>query len=127
MFLPSRPAAYASFKRLFEARHGLGEELAADVVVADGRAHRVAADRHALDQRVRVVAQDVAVVAGAGLALVGIADDVFLARRVARHEAPLHAGRKARAAAAAQAGGLHLLDDLPPAAGFSRRMRSSAS
>src|SRR5690606_6881868 len=68
--------------------------------------------RHALDEGMRVVTQDVAVVAGAGLALVGVAHHVFLAGGVARHEAPLHAGRKARAAAAAQTRGLHFLDDL---------------
>ena len=99
-------------ERRLEARHGLGHELAADVVVADRGAHRVAADGHALDQRVRVVAQDVAVVAGAGLALVGVADDVLLHRRVARHERPLEARREAGAAAAAQARGLDHLDDL---------------
>ena len=95
-------------QRRLEARHRLAEELAADVVVADRGVHGVAADRQALDQRVRVVAQDVAVVAGAGLALVGVAHQVLLHRRVARHEAPLDAGRKARAAAAAQARGLDL-------------------
>ena len=59
----------------------------------------------------RVVAQDVAIVAGAGLALVRVAHEVLLHRRVARHEAPLHAGRESRAAAAAQARSLHLVDD----------------
>src|SRR5882672_2249798 len=99
-------------ERGFEARDGFAQELAANVVVANARAHRVAADRHALDDRVRVVAQDVAVVAGAGLALVRIADDVLVARSITRHEAPLHAGRKARAAPAAQAGGLHRVHHL---------------
>src|SRR6185295_5676317 len=51
------------------------------------------------------------VVAGAGLALVGIADDVLLARRIPRHEAPLDARRKSRAAAATQARRLQFLDD----------------
>ena len=77
-------------------------DLAVDVVVAARAAHRVAADDHALDQRVRVVAQDVAVLERPGLALVGIADDVLVAGEVARHEAPLEAGREARAAAPAQ-------------------------
>jgi hypothetical protein len=61
---------------------------------------------------VRVEHQDVAVLAGARLALVGVADQVLLARELARHEAPLQAGREARAAAAAQAGGLDLGDHL---------------
>ena len=111
MFLPSKPGRVRFFERRFEARDRLGHELAADVVVGDGRADRVALEREALDERVRVVAQDVAVVAGAGLALVGVADEVLLHRRRARHEAHLHAGREARAAAAADAGLLHLVDD----------------
>jgi ubiquinone/menaquinone biosynthesis C-methylase UbiE len=57
------------------------EDLAVDVVVADLRAQHVAGDRHALDQLVRVVAQDVAVLEGARLALVAVADDVLVARR----------------------------------------------
>jgi hypothetical protein len=60
---------------------------------------------------VRVVAQDVAVLEGARLALVGVADDVLLRRETARHEAPLQAGREAGAAAAAQRGLLQLGDD----------------
>src|SRR5262249_57059701 len=62
--------------------------------------------------RVRVVAQDVAVVAGARLALIRIAHQVLLYRRVARHEAPLGAGGKSRAPAATQSRGLYLIDDL---------------
>ena len=98
--LAEEPGRIGFRERRLEPRIGLREELAADVVVADGRAHGVAADRHALDHRVRVEAQDVAVVAGARLALVRVADDVLLAGGAARHEAPLHAGREARAAAA---------------------------
>ena len=86
-------------------------ELAADVVVAHGGAHGVAADDHSLNERVGVVAQDVAVFAGAGFAFVGVAHHVFLPRRGARHEVPFDARRKARAAAPAQVGGFHDLDD----------------
>src|SRR5690606_4718597 len=53
---------------------------------------------------------DVAVLGGARLGLVRVAQDVLLAV-VLRHEAPLQAGREARAAAAAQAGLLDHLDD----------------
>ena len=70
-----------------------------------------AADGQAFDQGVRRVTQDVTVVAGARLALIRVADEVFLDRRVARHEAPLHAGREGRAAAAAQSRALHQVDD----------------
>jgi uncharacterized small protein (DUF1192 family) len=54
------------------------------------------------DDDVRVVAKDVAVLEGARLALVRVADQVLLARELARHEAPLQAGGKARAAATTQ-------------------------
>ena len=64
------------------------------------------------DQRVRVVAQDFAVVAGARLALVRIADQVFLARRVAGHEAPLKTSRETGAATTTQAGCLDDVDNL---------------
>src|SRR6056297_227459 len=57
-----------------------------------------------------VVAQYLPVVAGTRFALVGVADDVFLHRRAARHEAPLQAGGEARAAAALQPRLLDLLD-----------------
>src|SRR5262249_57142315 len=46
--------------------------------------------------------------AGAGLALVGVAHRVLLHGQRARHEAPLQAGRKARTATAAQARRLDL-------------------
>ena len=42
----------------------------------------------------RVVAEDVAILKSTGLAFVGIANEVFLARKLTRHEAPLQAGRK---------------------------------
>src|SRR3972149_3800549 len=77
-------------------------DLAVDVVVADAGAHRVAGDDHAFDYAVRVVAQQVPVLAGARLALVRIAHQVFRARKLARHERPLEPGRETRAAAPAQ-------------------------
>src|SRR6185312_17022718 len=56
-------------------------------------------------------AQDVAVVAGSRLALIGVADQVLLHRRVARHEAPLRTRREGGAAAAAQPRSLDRVDD----------------
>src|SRR5712691_5930509 len=58
----------------------------------------------------RVVAQNVAVFEGPGLALVRIAHQIFRARKLARHEAPLEARRKTRPAAPAQRGFFHLGD-----------------
>ena len=87
-------------------------EFAADVVVADGCADGVTGDGHALDQRMRVIAHDVAVLAGPRLAFVRIADDVFLPGRRAWHEAPLEAGVETGTAAATQGRGLERFDDL---------------
>jgi hypothetical protein len=61
---------------------------------------------------VRIVAQNVAVLAGTRLAFVGIDDEVMRAgAHFLGHERPFETGRKTGAAAAAQAGGLHLFDD----------------
>ena len=97
-----------------EAHHGVAQELAANVVVAHRGAHGVAADGHALDDRVGVVAENFPIVAGARLALVGIADKVLLDVLVAGHEAPLQARGEPGAAAAAQPRGLDLVDDRLP-------------
>ena len=83
-----------------------------DVDVALGRADGDAGDRHAFDEDEGIALHDHAVGEGAAVALVGIADDVFLRSPAAlRDRPPLDAGRKAGAAAAAQAGLHHLLDD----------------
>ena len=74
-----------------------------DVVVAHADTHGIGSNRHAFDHCVRVELHDVAVFAGAGLALIGIADQVLLTGELARHETPLQAGRETRAAASAQA------------------------
>ena len=50
----------------------------ADIDIALGRAGRDAGDRHALDQHEGIALHDHAVGEGAAVALVGIADDVFL-------------------------------------------------
>ena len=61
--------------------------------------------------RVRVVTQDVAVLERSRLAFVRVADEILLARELARHEAPLQARGEAGPAAPAQVRALHLLDD----------------
>ena len=76
--------------------------FAADVDVAGRGAHGGAGDQAALDQLMRIVADDVAVLAGAGLALIGIDHEVAGAAIGGfGHEGPLHAGWEAGAAAAA--------------------------
>ena len=66
------------------------------------RAGREGADQHALDQLVRVLVHQLAVLEGAGLGLVRVAAQVLLDVAV-REEARLLAHREARAAAPAQA------------------------
>ncbi len=87
--------------------------FAAHVDVGGVGAHREGGEQAALDQRVRIVAQDFAVLAGAGLGFVGVDDEIMRALGIddLGHERPFEAGRKARAAAPAQARGLHLVDD----------------
>jgi hypothetical protein len=87
-------------------------DLAVDVVVARRRTHRVAGDDHSLDHRMRVVAQQVAVLARAGLAFVRVAHDVLRAGELLGHERPLQPGGKARAPAPAQRGLLELGDQI---------------
>ena len=87
--------------------------LGADVDVALVRADGVGADDHAFEHRVRVAFEHGAVHERAGVAFVarcrGRTCVVALARG---RKLPFQAGREAGAAAAAQAGGLHLVDDL---------------
>ena len=98
-------------KRFFKALVG-DENFTVDVVVGEIHTHRIRRDRHAFDDDVRVVHEDVAVLEGAGLALVGVAAQVLGAGELTRHEAPLQARGEARAAAPAQARGLDGGDDL---------------
>ena len=121
---------------------GLLLVLAADVDERVRCAGRVGADHDALDQLVRVLVHQLAVLEGARLGLVRVAAQVLLDVAV-RQEARLLAHREAGAAAAAQARGLELLStwsevisvsalrsaavaaealvDLDPAAGRARR------
>ena len=89
----------------------LADELAAHVDVAGVRAHGEGGEQRALDQQVRIVPHDLAVLAGAGLGLVRIDHEVGGPRIALGHERPLEAGREARAAAPAQARDLDLVDD----------------
>src|SRR5262245_47183120 len=83
----------------------------ADVDVAVGGADGDARDGHALDQNEGIAFHDHAVGEGAGIAFIGVADDVFLLWRRLGDGAPFDPGGEARAAAAAQARGDDLLDD----------------
>ena len=85
--------------------------LAAQIDEADLGADGEAGDDGAFDDRVRIVQEDEVIFAGARLALVAVDQDVLGLGGLLGNEGPLHAGGKARAAAAAQAAGLHLVDD----------------
>ena len=93
-------------------RFALGDVLTANVDVAGVRLHRERRDQAAFDQQMRIVTHDVAIFAGSWLGLVRIHNEVVRPiLHLLRHEAPLQARRKARAATAAQAALLHLRYD----------------
>ena len=85
--------------------------FAAQVDEADLGADGEAGDDGSFNDGVRIVQEDQVVLAGAGLAFVAVDQNVLGLGRLLGHERPLQAGGKARAAAAAQIGGLHLVDD----------------
>src|SRR5262249_37345411 len=88
------------------------DEFAADVDEAGMSIHGEAGDQTALDQEMRVVAHDLAVLARAGLRFVGVDHEIMRpAVRLLGHERPFESGRKTCAPASAQSGGLHLVDD----------------
>src|SRR5262249_11029573 len=89
----------------------LPHHLAADVDVGVMTVDREAGDDRPLDELVRVPVEELAVLAGAGLGLVGV-DDEIDGLRVLGDEAPLHAGEEAGSAAAAQVRLLDLVEDL---------------
>ncbi len=77
------------------------------------RTHRERCDQRPLDQRMGIVPHDLAVLAGAGLALVGVDDEIGGPPvTLLGHERPLESRGEPRAAAPAQAAGFHDIDDL---------------
>ena len=88
-------------------------KLAADVNVRHRiRCDRVAGDDHPFDEQVRIFFHQQPVFERARLRFVGVAEQIRRLRRVLRNEAPLGAGRKSCAAAAAELRILHQLRDL---------------
>src|SRR5207248_3076304 len=76
-------------------------------------AHGETGDEAALQQHVRIVAQDVAILAGARFGLIGVDDEIGgpVRIRLLGHEGSFQAGRKSGPAAPAQVGFLDLVDD----------------
>src|SRR6266404_6208033 len=87
-------------------------ELTADVDVGCLCTERETRDQDSLDQLVRVLVNNVAVLESPRLRFIGVADQVDRFFFVGLDEAPLYAAGKTRAAAAAQAGRLHFVHDL---------------
>ena len=97
--------------RLVHQLHGKGI-LGPHVHVALASPNGIGADDHALDDAVRVAFHEAAVGIRAGVALVGVADDVLeVALRLAAR-GPLGAGGETRPATAAQSGPGHLVNNL---------------
>ena len=98
--------------------------LAAQVDEAHFGLNGEAGDDRALDHRVRVLLENEAVFAGAGLGLIAVDENVLGLGRLLRHKGPLKPGGEACTAAAAQIRGFHLVDDAFRAKreGFARRL-----
>ena len=72
-----QPAGAGALDRRAKSVEGV-RIFGADVDIALRRADRDAGDRHAFDQQERVALHQHAVGEGAAVALVGVADDIFL-------------------------------------------------
>ncbi len=95
----------------------LANILAANVDVAGVGVHRERRDQTPFDQRMRIVAHDFAVLAGAGLGFVSVDNQIRRATvAFLGHERPFQASRETRTTPATQARGLHLGHD--PVAAF---------
>src|SRR5260370_4759982 len=92
--------------------------LVADIRDAALRSGDQAGDDHALDEEMRQVSHDEAVLDGAGLAFIGVADNIFHGIRLLADEIPFHAGGKSGAAHAFQLGGFELREYVVPGLGL---------
>ena len=105
MFAPTYPRCARRGERFVQA-FLRGDVLAAQEDVTGGRLNRVRGNQHRFDQLMWRLLHQQPVLECAGLHFVGIAHHVFRAGvGTHRDQAPLHAGRKAGAAAPAQVGG----------------------
>ena len=86
--------------------------LGADVDIALARPAGARRDHHALDHAVGVTLHDASIHERARIALVAVADDVFLRLLLPLHLRPLAAGGESSAPAAPQAGFRDLVDNL---------------
>jgi hypothetical protein len=117
--IPARPARVLAdqaggvglLDRLLE-HLALADVFAAYIDVAGLRPHREGRDQAPLDQQVRIVPHDIPVLAGAGLGLIRVDDQIVrpLADLLG-HEGPFEAGRESRPAPTTQARRLDLVAD----------------
>ena len=84
--------------------------FAAQIEEAARRADRVAGDRHAFENAAGMRSQQHAILERAGFAFVGVADDVTLGAGRVAGGFPFEPGGETRAAAPAQVGALHFVD-----------------
>ena len=110
MFLPRNPLRIGVLDRLLHDHRQIAI-LAANVDVRRVRADGERGDHRAFNHGVRIVLENQAVFAGAGLALIAVAKHILWFGRLLRDKRPLHPGAEPGAAASAQAGVLHLVDD----------------
>src|SRR5260370_31608624 len=96
-FLSQKPGAIAA-ANLFAEDFFLKMIFVADVEDAAFRSGDQARYDHALDEQVRQVGHDEAVLDGAGLAFVGVANDISHRIGLFADKIPLHAGGKSGAA-----------------------------
>src|SRR5207237_7587233 len=87
-------------------------ELAANVDERSVRLNRIGGDERPFNDSMRIPFDEQTIFKRARLALVGVADEIFRFGIIFRHEAPLHAGRKACAASTPQPRSFHLVDEL---------------
>src|SRR5437016_348912 len=90
----------------------------ADIENAALRAGHQAGDDHAFDEEMRQVSHDEAVLDRAGLAFIGVADNVFHGIGLFANKIPLHAGGKSGPAHAFQFRGFELCEDIVPGLGW---------
>src|SRR6266850_1267456 len=116
-FLSEKAGATAAAD-LFAKDFFLKMILVADVENAALRAGDNAGDEHAFDEEMRQMRHDEAVFDRAGLAFIGVADNVFHRVALFADELPLHAGRKSGSAHTAKFRSLELRDGIVEGAGL---------
>ena len=99
--------------------------FAAQIEEPAGRADRVTGDRHAFENAAGMRSQQHAILERAGFAFVGVANDVTLGARRVAGGFPFEPGGETRAAAPAQVGALHFVEQALAADGDRRVERAA--